>query len=403
MGVGAMSGPRAIEATPRRVPWGVRARVVINLGVLIGGLLFGVGAAFALADDPLGHALLAVGARQSTGRPIAVEPTWFKDHGPIYRCRYTFQTPGGVTRRGVSFLKTRPGPEVVLEYSPVHPETSRIRGALPGLCPPGLAVVMGLVSLAGLAILATALVYGRFALRMLRIGEVGQARIVSCAFTTRWGNGEKYTRTFDDVAFEQFRQTWLAGADYPPGGMKWTRKWLIFWTCVMAVIGGFGLVLLMHLLGLALFGDAPIRVNDWPLSRATGIALIAGILVVFVLVIGWHYRFGRGAVAELSGSDVPAPDKPPPRVSCTYDFALPDGTVIRSKDLVLFDERFGAGPAETVLYDATRPNQALLVYSLRPGVRLSPLGEWESTGNWVPWLRVAAVVAVSAAAFALFA
>jgi hypothetical protein len=76
--------------------------------------------------------------------------------------------------------------------------------------------------------------------------------------------------------------------------------------------------------------------------------------------------------------------------------------VIRSKDLLLFDERFGAGPAETVLYDPTRPDRALLVHSLRPGVRLSPLGEWESTGNWVPWFRLAAVVTVSAAAFALF-
>jgi hypothetical protein len=402
MGIGAMSSPRAIEAIPRRVPWRVRARVVINIGALVGGLLFGVGAAFALADDPLGHALLAFGARQSVGRPISVEATWFKRHGRIYRCRYTFQTPDGVTRRGVGFLKKRPGPVVDLEYSPVHPGTSRIRGALPGLCPPGLSVVMGLVSLAGLAILATSQVYSRDALRLLRIGEVGQAKIVSCAFTSRWGNGEKYTRTFDDVAFEQFRQTWLAGADYPPGGMKWTREWLRFWTCLMAVIGAFGLVLLVHVLGLALFGNDPIRVNDWPLSRTAGIALSAGVLVVFVLVIGWHYGFGRGAVAELSGSDVPARDKPPPRVSCTYDFALPDGTVIRSKDLVLFDALFAAGPPEMVLYDPARPKGALLVYSLRPGVRLSPLGEWESTGNWVPWFRLAAVVAVSAAAFALF-
>jgi hypothetical protein len=115
MVIRAMSSPRAIDATPRRVPWSVRARVVLNAGALVGGLLFGVGAAFALADAPLSHVLLAVGARQSVGRPIAVEATWFKHHGPIYRCRYSFQTPDGVARRGVSFLATRPGPEIVID------------------------------------------------------------------------------------------------------------------------------------------------------------------------------------------------------------------------------------------------------------------------------------------------
>jgi hypothetical protein len=375
---------------------------LINSGVLIGGLLFGVGAAFALADDPVGHVVLALGARQTLGQPIAVEATWFNHHGPIYRCRYSFRTPDGVTRRGVSFLKTRPGPVVSLEYGSVHPGASRIRGALPGLCPPGLSVVMGLVSVAGLTILTFGLLHAWDALRLLRIGEVGEAKILSCAFTTRWEHSEKYTRSFDDVTFEQFRQTWLAGADYAPGGMKWVREFLRFRMYLMAVVGVFGVVLLAHILGLALFGDAPIRINDWPLSRTAGIALSAVVLVIFGLVVGWDYRFGRGAVGELSGPDVPARDKPPPLVCCSYDFALPDGTVIRSKDLLLFDERFGAGPAEMVLYDPRRPDRALLVHSLRPGVRLSPLGEWESTGNWVPWFRLAAVVAVSAAAFALF-
>jgi hypothetical protein len=375
--------------------------MVLNSGALIGGLLFGVGAAFALAADPLGHVMLAVGARQSVGRPIAVEATVFKHHGPIYRCRYSFRTPDGVTRRGVSFLETRPGPVVDLEYSPVHPGTSRIRGALPGLCPPGLAVVMGLVSLAGLAILATGLRYGWFALSLLRIGEVGQAKIISCAFI--WGYPiAGGTRTSEHFPFEQFRGAWLAGTDHSPDYSEYGRRVWRFWTWVMAVVGAFGLVVLVRVLGLALFGNTPIRVNDWSLSRTAGIAFSAGVLVVFGLVMGWAYRFGRGKVAEFSGPDVPARDKPPPRVSCAYDFALPDGTVIQSKDLLLFDERFGAGPAETVLYDPTRPDRALLVHSLRPGVRLSPLGEWESTGNWVPWFRLGTVVAVSAAAFALF-
>lgn len=400
MGVGVMSGRKAIEATPRRVPWGVRARVVFSTGALIGGLLFGVGAAFALAGDPLGHLLLAVGARESVARPIAVEATWFNHDGPIYRCRYTFQTPDGVTWRGDSFLKTRPGPVVVLDYSPVHPGTSRIRGALPGLFPPGLAVVMGLVSLVGLAILATSLLYSRFALRLLRIGEVAQARIVSCAFILGYPLAGG-TRTAEHFPFEQFREAWLAGADYAPEYREFRRPIWRLWTWLMVVVGAFGFLLLVPMLGLALFGNTPITVNNWSLSRTAGIVLSAGLLLAEVLIIGWAYRSGRGNVAEYSGPDVPARDKPPPRVSCTYDFALPDGTVIRSNDSLLFDERFGAGPAETVLYDSTSPDRALLVHSLRPGVRLSPLGEWESTGNWVPWFRLATVIAVFAASFAL--
>jgi hypothetical protein len=303
----------------------VRARIVINAGALIGGLLFVFVAAFALADDPLGHVLLAVGARQSLGHPIAVEATWFKHHGPIYRCRNSFRTPDGVTRRGVSFLTTKPGPVVPLEYSPVHPGTGRIRDALPGLCPPGLAVIMGIVSLAGLAILTFGLLYGWDALRLLRIGEVGQARIVSCAFIIGHPHAGG-TRTSEHFPFEQFRGAWLAGSDYAAEYREYRRRVWRFWTWLMVVVGGLGLVLLVRVLGLALFGNTPIRLNDWSLSRTAGIAFSAGVLVVFGLVMGWASRFGRREVADFSGPDVPARDKPPPRVSCTYDFALRDGT-----------------------------------------------------------------------------
>ena len=231
---------------------------------------------------------------------------------------------------------------------------------------------------------------------------MSRATLVACAFTTSWEKkSDGGTRTCDHFPFEQFRQVWLAGADYSPEARKHYRRWLQIWTWLMLVMGGLGLVGLVAVLGQALFGNAPVLVNR-PMSKAAGIAFGAGFLVVWVLVTGLSYRFGRRAVAELSGPAVPARDKPPPLVSCTYDFELPDGRVIRASALVWLDECFGAGPPETVLYDPARPELALLVYSLRPGVRLSPLGAWESTGNWVPWLGLAAVATVVSAAFALF-
>jgi hypothetical protein len=142
--------------------------------------------------------------------------------------------------------------------------------------------------------------------------------------------------------------------------------------------------------------------NQRPLSKAAGIAVAAAFLAGWTIVMGSFYWFGRRATAELSGPGTPARNRLTPRVNCTFEFTLPDGRAVRGKDSVLFDKRFGTGPPETVLYDPTRPERALLVHSLRPGVCLSPLGEWESRGGWVPWLGLAMVAAVVAAAFALF-
>lgn len=393
-----------IETSPRRLPWGVRARVVINAGTLIGSLLLGVGTALAMADDPFGHLVLAFGLRQAPGQTTAVEPTlWVKTNRPIYRCRYSYRTADGVTRRGVGFLERDPGRAVVVEYSPAIPGISGIQGALPGLCPLGPAFGMGVVGLTGLAILAGGLLYAWGTLRLLRLGEIAQAQLVSCIFTSRRENGEEDSEVVQELPFEKFRRTWLAKTDTRPGPKKPVGGFLRFWMACVLIIGGLGVVFQVVILALSVLGNTPARFNGQPVSREVGLAIGLGFLAAWLLVFAAMYWFGRLAVATQSGPTLTGLDRPPSRVTCKFEFALPDGRVIRSSDSVKFDEDFGSGPSETVLFDPARPERAILLHSLGPDVRPDAFGEWESTGNWIPWLRLIAVAVVIAGASALFA
>ncbi len=129
MDLDAKAAPAMIETTPRRVPRGVRSRVVINAGTLIGSLLLGVGTALAMADDPFGRLVMAFGSRQAPRQTTAVEPTiWVRNHRPIDRCLYSDRIPDGVTRRGVGFLEREPGQAVVVEI-PIPGRKNRSAGS----------------------------------------------------------------------------------------------------------------------------------------------------------------------------------------------------------------------------------------------------------------------------------
>jgi hypothetical protein len=83
---------------------------------------------------------------------------------------------------------------------------------------------------------------------------------------------------------------------------------------------------------------------------------------------------------------------PSSRVSCTFEFRLPDGKAVQAKGPGRLVERKGAEPPQAALYDTRRPGRALLVSSLWPGVRAGAGGGWESSAG--PETAVRLVIAL---------
>jgi hypothetical protein len=88
---------------------------------------------------------------------------------------------------------------------------------------------------------------------------------------------------------------------------------------------------------------------------------------------------------------------PSSRVSCAFEFRLPDGKVVQAKGPGRLVERRGAEPPQAALYDLRRPTRALLLSSLWPRVRAAPCGGWESSAGPETAVRLAIALLLVAA------
>ena len=215
------SGLHPLAPPPRPVPAGLRARLLANTGTLFGALLFGAGSVLAvlvvLGSNPVGDLATRAGTAKAPGRLVAVEEMHYEENkSKVLRYRYLFRTPDGVEHSGRSYkaqrrLASRPHaalgglnnqPVVTVEYSPGHPEASRIKGFR--VRPVSLPFVALLLSptLIGLLILGTSLAHGRGRIRLLSRGLPARATLVSCKLA---GNAEA-----KEQPFAEFRDAWLS-------------------------------------------------------------------------------------------------------------------------------------------------------------------------------------------------
>src|SRR5262249_33624883 len=104
---------------------------------------------------------------------------------------------------------------------------------------------------------------------------------------------------------------------------------------------GFGIVTVCR-------GDEAVTVNGQAVRGVEGVLVLAGFLAVGVLVgavmvaLGRRLRFTPGRL---------------PHVDCAYEFRLPDGEVVRSRDSVPFSALADAEAPFPVLYNRKNPKE----------------------------------------------
>lgn len=193
-----------LQRPPRSIPLTLRVALLSNLGVLIGLLILSAGTFFSIvflsSGNAVGDLRLWVSAEEGRGIVRGHEPTIFgsgessrRRHGStsrIYRVSYTFETTGGETVTGASFVTGRDaaaryaksngnGRVAAVEYVPSAPHINRLRNTRTSPFGPGALLVL-LVPAAGFTIVAAGIAHARSMIQLLRDGEAANGTILKC-------------------------------------------------------------------------------------------------------------------------------------------------------------------------------------------------------------------------------
>lgn len=86
------------------------------------------------------------------------------------------------------------------------------------------------------------------------------------------------------------------------------RVFMRFWTLGVMVIFGFGILFLLFILGMVLFGDVPFTVNDKPVPTKLAVATIVTSLTTCVVIgiVMFRVRRYMRSVLEILAGDAPA-------------------------------------------------------------------------------------------------
>jgi len=201
-----------LQAPPRPVPLPVQVRVLFGGMVSqMGWLFLGFGLifvwAFAVHVDLSGPMRLITPQVETRGQVTGIEDTDISEGGdddspgtPIYRILYRYAGPGGRILEGASYsvgTDLQPGEPVRVEYAAANPENSRIVGLRQAPLPWVVLFVL-IFPLIGLVMVVYSLVEGTRASRLLRIGVLAQATLISAEPTSMSVNNRPVVRlTFD--------------------------------------------------------------------------------------------------------------------------------------------------------------------------------------------------------------
>jgi hypothetical protein len=396
---------------PRLVPLRLWCHLLAGPATLFGAAFFAFGMIFALifgrATDPVGLWRLSQRCQRTPGRLVTVEATSFSEGGgdgpgtPIFRCDYTFTLPDGTPMRGSSYTLGEqyklpagaPPLPVTVEYDPDHPATNRIQGTRTSPYPPWVLFVL-LFPAMGLLIALVGLAVGRNRGRLLRDGEVAAATVTACRLGTTEGNDP-----YLSPAEYKHRLACWSVAPLGRGIQAFGIAFLVLWTVLATAILVFGVVVCLVILGMLFVLPGPV-----PHRALFGLG-VGGFLVVWLLLGGFMVRSGwRGLRSARQGNVAPPGSEPgaarqprsvpaPPRpLGFAFEFRLPDGTAVQGKGPGRLVGGPDGEPPQPVLYDPSRPKNALLLSALMPALRLGPYGAWETTAGIGAYLRVLVVL-----------
>ena len=394
---------KALSSPPRALPMHVRARLIVNPVTVIGGVILAFGMALTVrmvfAHGMIGARRLDRVSAEIAGRLDGYENVdnqpGNSEYSPIHRFRYCYRTPDGFDRTGESFLNVRDQPRgelppcgslgmrpddpdrrpiVSVQYSPDHPETSRIKGLRTGWYEAASAKgILGFLGVVGGLMLIGGVETGLRCIHLLAVGLPAQARILSI------DQGEDSPK----VSFEEYRDKWLNRKPPDPigeQGLRTRRAWLARANVSLALVAG---VFVARVVTVASWGRNPLA--DLP-SWLLGVA------------IAIFYLLRKVARAELRAAKDPASKAArwaSCMVRCAYKFTTHEGRTILGTASFLFDSRKIAEGSLPILYDPARPKKLRCLDRLTSSLRLSDSHVWEIDGPaHLPWLDAAFLVAV---------
>jgi hypothetical protein len=230
-----------------------------------------------------------------------------------------------------------------------------------------------------LLVTAIGLIGGWCHIRLLRDGELAWATVTGCKPPT---NAESAT----DITVPECQRLLAEQAErafLSPFVLLWKGVTLVWRLAVLLMVAG-GTVFALFAMVEVGQGAEVLNVNGKPARGIEGVLKIGALLIVWLFVGGVMLFSGRRLrIPGRDGSTV---------LDCAYEFRLPGGEVIRSRDSLPAAALDDAEALLPVLYNPKWPSQALVLPTLSPPVEVSLYGGWESTAGVWPLLRLAAAV-----------
>jgi hypothetical protein len=379
---------------PRAVPFLLRCRLLANGPAVWGSIIFGLASLLtvplALGMDPLGSLRLALNRQEAPGRVVAERDTFYEENDArVRRHDYTFRLPDGTVLRGHSYsrghryLNDPPAPggpnprrlaRVTVEYDPGHPQTNRIKGTSTHPVSHWVAFIF-IIPAVVLLIAVCGLIGGWRQVRLLCWGEPAWAILTS-------GKHPTDAESRADLPVIECQRLLAARAEmfaWSPFVYVWNGV-IGLWCAGVVLMIAAGAVFIGFMIGKVLLDGAPVMVNGQPAQGAQGALPLAGFLVLWVFVGAVMFAFGRRLRQTPRNL---------PKVDCAYEFCLPDGEVIRSRDSVPFTALADPWAPFPVLYNRNRPDESLLLAALPPPVPEPVPGGWQTPAHLGSFLRLA--------------
>jgi hypothetical protein len=213
-------------------------------------------------------------------------------------------------------------------------------------------------------------------IHLLRRGALGQGIIRSCRFAK------------SELPFSDFVRRWEESQKpHPPspGVQMVVRLFFQVWTGMLILMMILSVIMAFFALReIALTGALRIHIGNAHPARMIALSSWSAVAAILGLVLAWlalgllFLSQGRRMRAVQLGQVAPTSPDYHLELSCTFEYRPPLGEVVEVRDTVIFNRRLGVEPTEPVLYDATRPERAILLNGLCPRVRVTPDGEWDA-------------------------
>jgi hypothetical protein len=377
------------------VPFRLRCQLLGGNATLWGSIIFGFTSVLAVAlasgMDPVGSLLLAWSRQEAPGQVLSERDTNYEeDDCTVRRHDYEFRLPDGRLLRGhcysdghkylnVPVAAGAPDPQrwarVTVEYFPVHPATSRIKGMRTHAVSHWVAFTL-LFPFGALLAVLVGLVGGWCHIRLLRQGELAEATVTGCK---RPSNEDAPP----DVPLAECRRL-LAEQAVRAAGSAFAFLWNLVisaWCLAVLVMIVGGVVFVVFGMVKVALGDESFSVNGQTARGPEGVLSLAGFLAAWLCI---------GGVMLAGGNWLRrAPRMGFRSVDCAYEFRTPGGEVVRARESVPVEVLDECEAPLPVLYNPNRSGDTMLLATVSPPVRLSDEGHWQATVGLGPLLRLA--------------